>query len=146
MSNDMERYWRLLSQSIITPQKRNKTLSLQFVCSKFPVGKRSGLKARLCERNFCANGCWVAGQRRRGFQGGNFSPFMAILTHWLRQNKEEQPKSLRTRSNSVVNVIVSKRQAVRPGSLSSIPERVKKMFCSIASRPFLGRISLLFKV
>jgi hypothetical protein len=62
------------------------------------------------------------------FQGGNFSPFAAILRHWFRQNMEQQPKSLRTSSNSVGNVIVSKRQAVIPGSLSSIPDQVKRFF------------------
>lgn len=70
----------------------------------------------------------MAGRDDEGFEGGNFSPFTAILRHWLRQNKEKQPKSLRTSSNSVVNVIVSKRQAVRPRSLSSIPNRVKRFF------------------
>jgi len=66
---------------------------------------------------------WL-GRDDAGFQGRHFSPFSAIL----RQNKEQQPKSLRTSSNSVVNIIVSKRQSVRPGSLSSILDRVKRFF------------------
>jgi len=70
----------------------------------------------------------VAGWRRGGVKGGKFSPFRAIIRYWLRQNKEQRPKSLRTNSNSVVNVIVSKRQAVRPECLSSIPDRVKRFF------------------
>jgi hypothetical protein len=57
---------------------------------------------------------WL-GRDDAGFQGGNFSRFTAILRNWPRQNKKQQPKS-------------PKRKAVRPGSLSSIPDRVERFF------------------
>ena len=88
----------------------------------------------------CANEIFVRvfvewlGREDAGFQGGNFSPFTAIL----RQNKEQQRKSLRTSSNSAVDVILSKRQAVRPWTLSSIPDRVERFFLLHSAKNISG--------